>query len=206
MRKYYESPKRSRVIIHICGIVAAALLTVGSLVAICFLISHAEEQRAKDEVATQTAIQNYRDNSNICKFMKFVDENPARFDIDYSLDPDSDRFLINWGATSFIVKDKEKNISYRIEFSHGLHTIKMYRNGTEIAYGEHYRAHLQLIKHFTEICKRNSQYYRDIEANKMLQDINAPVTLITSRVSEDTIEINVQQSNQDKKNIELNAN
>lgn len=211
MRKYYaggsfESRKKSRVIIHICGIIAAALITIGIIVGICFLISHAEEQRAKDEVATQTSIQNYRNNSNICKFMKFVDENPARFDIDYSLDPDSDRFLINWGVTSFIVKDKEKNISYRIEFSHGLHTIRMYRNGTEIAYGEHYRAHLQLIKYFTEVCKRNSQYYRDIEANKMLQDINAPVTLITSRVSEDTIEINVQQSNQDRKNIELNAN
>lgn len=206
MRKYYESPKRSGVIIHICGITAAALLTVGTLVVIYFLISHAEEQKDKNEVAMQTSIQNYRDNSNICKFMKFVDDNPARFDIDYTLDPDSDRYLINWGVTSFIVKDKEKNIAYRIEFSCGLHTIKMYRNNTEIAYGEHRRAHLQLIKYFTEICKRNSQYYRDIEANKMLQDINAPVTLITSKVSDDTIEINVQQSNQDKKNIELNAN
>jgi hypothetical protein len=82
----------------------------------------------------------------------------------------------------------------------------MYRNDTEIAYGENYRAHLQLIKYFTKICKQNTQYYRDIEANKMLQDINAPVTLITSKVSDDTIEINVQQNNQDKKNIELNAN
>lgn len=211
MRKYYvgdfyESRKKSKVIIHICGITAAVLLTVGIIAGLCFLISHAEEQRAKDAVAIQTSMQNYKDNSNICKFMKFVDENPARFDIDYTLDPDSDKYMINWGVTSFVVKDKEKNISYRIEFSHSLHTIKMYRNDTEIAYGEHYRAHLQLIKYFTEICKRNSQYYRDIEANKMLQDINAPVTLITSKVSEDTIEINVQQNNQDKKNIELNAN
>lgn len=211
MRKYYaggfyESRKKSRVIIPICVITASVLLIVGLIVGVCFLINHAKEQKAKDAAAMQTSIQNYRDNSNICKFMKFVDENPARFEIDYTLDPDSDRYLINWGVTSFVVKDKEKNVSYRIEFSHGLHTIKMYRNNTEIAYGEHYRAHLQLIKYFTEICKRNSQYYRDIEANKMLQDINAPVTLITSRVSEDTIEINVQQNNQDRKNIELNAN
>lgn len=211
MRKYYaggfyESRKKSRVIIPICVITASVLLIVGLIVGVCFLINHAKEQKAKDTAAMQTSIQNYRDNSNIYKFMKFVDENPARFEIDYTLDPDSDRYLINWGVTSFVVKDKEKNVSYRIEFSHGLHTIKMYRNDTEIAYGEHYRAHLQLIKYFTEICKRNSQYYRDIEANKMLQDINAPVTLITSRVSEDTIEINVQQNNQDRKNIELNAN
>lgn len=211
MRKYYaggfyESRKKSKVIIHVCIVIPIILIVIGTFTGMCFLISHAEEQRVKDAAAIQTSIQNYKDNSNICKFMKFVDENPSRFDIDYTLDPDSDKYLINWGVTSFVVKDKEKNISYRIEFSGGLHTIKMYRNNTEIAYGEHYRAHLQLIKYFTEICKRNSQYYRDIEANKMLQDINAPVTLITSKVSEDTIEINVQQNNQDKKNIELNAN
>lgn len=197
---------RLDLIMHIFGITALVLITVGTIAGLCFLISKMEERKDREEVAVQDSIQTYKDNSNICKFMKFVDENPARFDIDYTLDPDSDKYLNNWGVTSFVVKDKEKNISYRIEFSCGLHTIKMYRNNTEIAFGEYYRAHLQLIKHFTEICKRNTQYYRDIEANKMLQDINAPVTLITSKVSDDTIEINVQQNNQDKKNIELNAN
>lgn len=187
----------------IISIIAIIILFGVAITVVIACVNYHNEQ----EIVRNQAVKAYKENLTIYKFIKFVDENPQRFDIDYSLDPDSGRYIINWGVTSFTVTDKDKNTKYSVKLcNNNFNTLKMWRNGIEIGFSDNYFANIQLVRYFTDVCKRNSQYYRDIEANQMLQDINEPVTVITSSVTDSTIQINVNQNNQNKKNIELNTN
>lgn len=169
---------------------------------ILFLISESNERDRKE----QEAYKAWTDSSFIYKLLDVVDKNPQRFCIEYTTDMDSKDYLINWGVLRFTVIDKQTNNNYLIKFDSGLHRLSMYRNGKKIYYSEHYYHHLKAIKYFTDACKKHSKYHMDLEANKMLLDLGEPAAVITSTVSDNTIEINIQQGNQNKKNIELNAN
>lgn len=198
-----QKEKRENIRNIIITIISIIILLGMFITLIIACANHHNEQ----EVVRNQTIKAYKEDSIIYKFIKFVDENPQRFDIDYSLDPDSGRYIINWGVTSFTITDKDKNIKYFVEFCNNhFNTLKMWRNGVEVGLSDNYSVNIQLVHYFTNVCKRNSQYYRNIEANLMLKDINEPVTVITSSVTDSTIQINVNQNNQNKKNIELNAN
>lgn len=183
-------------------ITGCTVVLVLMIYGILFLISESNERDRKE----QEAYTAWTDSSFIYKLLDVVDKNPQRFSIEYTTDIDSKDYLINWGVLKFTVIDKQTNNSYLIKFDNSLHRLSMCRNGTEIYLSEHYYHHLKAIKHFTKACKKHSKYYMDLEANKMLLELGEPAAVITSTVSDNTIEINIQQSNQNKKNIELNAN
>lgn len=183
-------------------ITGCTVVLVLMIYGVLFLISESNERDRKE----QEAYTAWTDASFIYKLLDAVDKNPQRFCVEYTTDIDSEDYLINWGVLKFTVTDKQTNNKYLIKFNSGLHRLHMYRNGKEIYFSEHYYHHLKAIKHFTSVCKKHSKYFRDLEANKMLLELGEPAAVITSTVSDDTIEINVQQGNQNKKNIELNAN
>lgn len=189
-------------IIAVLSVITGCTVVLVLIFGILFLISESNERDRKE----QEAYKAWTDSSFIYKLLEVVDKNPQRFCIEYTTDMESEDYLINWGVLKFTVIDKQTNNKYLIKFDSGLHRLSMYRNGKKIYYSEHYYHHLKAIKYFTDACKKHSKYHMDLEANKMLLDLGEPAAVITSTVSDNTIEINVQQSNQNKKNIELNAN